>query len=145
MDPLTLQASLDALSAVASYVKEAARAAGLDADAAYRLRLAVDEIATNIVVHGYEETGGSGDITVSASVTAGAVTVVLEDRGVAFDPRAHAGPSQEELARPLVERDEGGLGIYLALQGVDEFRYERVGEVNRNILTVRRAGSSGGR
>ena len=145
MDPLTLQASLDALSAVAGYVKEAARAAGLDADSAYRLRLAVDEIATNIVLHGYDGAEGPCHITLSASVADGVVTIAIEDRGVAFDPRAHAGPSPEELARPLVERDEGGLGIYLALQGLDGFNYERVGEVNRNVLTVRRAGSSGGR
>jgi hypothetical protein len=31
----------------------------------------------------------------------------------------------------------GGLGLFLAIRGVDEFRYERHGQINRNIFVVR--------
>ena len=30
----------------------------------------------------------------------------------------------------------GGLWVYLALQGVDQFRYERVSDRNRNIFVM---------
>jgi anti-sigma regulatory factor (Ser/Thr protein kinase) len=42
------------------------------------------------------------------------------------------------MDRPLEEREIGGLGVFLALRGVDELRYERVGEQNRNIIIVHR-------
>ena len=54
MDVLTLPGNFDALSPIRDYVKAAANAAGLDHTATYNLLLAVDEIATNVVVHGYE-------------------------------------------------------------------------------------------
>ena len=58
--------TLDSLAPVRAYVVEAARAAGLDSRRIYNLCLAVDEIATNIVLHGYEEVGLKGDIIIEA-------------------------------------------------------------------------------
>ena len=57
MDSMVVPGVLDSLSAIGRYVLGAAWAAGLDKRAAYRLRLAVDEIATNAVLHGYQEAG----------------------------------------------------------------------------------------
>ena len=36
---------------------------------------------------------------------------------------------RDSLDRPLEERQDGGLGIFLALWGVDDFAYERQGEI----------------
>jgi anti-sigma regulatory factor (Ser/Thr protein kinase) len=36
----------------------------------------------------------------------------------------------------MAERPIGGLGIYLAVEGVDEFSYERDNNLNRLILVV---------
>jgi len=142
MEPLSLPATLDALGEIGRYVKSAAAAAGLDRDAAYSLRLAVDELATNIITHGYEEAGISGHITVAAACSPQALRVTLEDRGRAFDPRQARMPDEADLARPLEERQVGGLGIFLALRGVDGFEYSSEGGVNRSILTVRRPAGS---
>jgi anti-sigma regulatory factor (Ser/Thr protein kinase) len=49
MKSSTVPATLDSLGPIADYVMAAAAAAGLDRRASYRLRLAVDEIATNIM------------------------------------------------------------------------------------------------
>ncbi len=138
MDPLTLPATLDALGEIGRYVNQAAAAAGLEKQAAYNLRLAVDEIATNIILHGYEEAGLSGDIRVMREESAKELRITLEDRAIPFDPRGKTLPSAEELARPLEERPIGGLGIFLVLNGVDRFDYQRQGEINRNIFIMRR-------
>ena len=134
MSALTLPATLDALEDIGQFVKETAVSGGLDTGAAYRLRLAVDEMATNIVSY-----GGVAEIVIAATVTARDVTVTLVDNGVAFDPRRQALPSEAALAAPLEERDIGGLGIFLALTGVDRFDYAREGETNRNVFTMRKA------
>jgi anti-sigma regulatory factor (Ser/Thr protein kinase) len=138
MKPLCLPATLDALDEIGKYVVTATTEAGLEAKAAYGLRLAVDEIATNIITHGYEEAGRSGDISVSGTLTNVALTIVLEDSGVPFDPLSQDLPGEDYLTQPLEERPIGGLGIFLVLKGVDAFSYEFVDGHNRNIFVVNR-------
>jgi len=48
---------------VADFVGSLARQAGLTAGQAYRLRIATDEIATNIAHYGYRDQDGVVDIT----------------------------------------------------------------------------------
>ena len=134
MEPLTVPGDLSALGAIRDYVKHAAEQAQLDRKATYRLTLAVDEVATNVITHGYEEAGLTGDLTVRAVLESGALTVVLEDRAVPFNPLEQ--PSPNNLDQPLEDRDIGGLGIYLTVQGVDAFRYEWRDGHNRNIFVM---------
>ena len=136
MDKLALPAVLDSLSRLRAYAKEAAAGAGIDDQRSYQLQLAVDEIATNIITHGYEEQGLTGEIVVALDQTDRELTVILEDTGVAFDPRDRSLPTAEDLEKPLDDREIGGLGIFLALAGVDRFDYQRSNNVNRNLFAM---------
>jgi len=144
MDRLKVPGNLDSLEMIGKYVMEAAGAAGLDRKAAYRLRLAVDELATNVVMHGYEEAGLSGTIDVWAEIDGGRLVICMEDEGIPYDPTAT--PVPDDLDEPLEDRDLGGLGVFLARRGVDELRYERVDGHNRSILVMHgaEAGSQNG-
>jgi serine/threonine-protein kinase RsbW len=137
MKPLTVPGTMDSLGLIREHVRAAAASAGLDRKRAYRLELAVDEIATNIANHGYLEAGRTGDIVVSTRIDAHKLTVTLEDTAVPFDPRLLKRPEQIEL--PLAERPIGGLGIFLVMENVDEFRYEFKNGHNRNIFVMKRA------
>jgi anti-sigma regulatory factor (Ser/Thr protein kinase) len=136
MESKSFAGTLDSLGPIRDYVKLAAQMAGLDKKATYELCLAVDEIATNIILHGYEEAGRSGVLDVHVDMGERQLIVTMEDDGEPFDPRQSKLPENEDLLRPLEERPVGGLGLYLAFQGVDEFRYERAGGRNRNIFVV---------
>lgn len=136
MESKRFAGTLNSLGLIREYVTSAARTAGLDKKATYKLSLAVDEIATNIILYGYEEAGRSGVLDVYVDMGERQVTVTLEDDGEPFDPRQRKLPENEDLDRPLEERPIGGLGLYLAFEGVDEFRYERAGGRNRNIFVV---------
>jgi anti-sigma regulatory factor (Ser/Thr protein kinase) len=114
-------------------VTAAAASAGLDKRATYHLRLAVDEIATNIIVHGYAEAGLQGKLELSADVNDRTLTIAIEDTGVTFDPRQVAAP---DTGLPLEQRSIGGLGVYLAIRSVDEFLYERIGDRNRTMFRM---------
>jgi len=138
VDPLVLPGELDSLSAIGRYVHDAALAAGLDRAAAYKLRLAVDEIATNVVVHGYQEGGVSGLVTVSAAIDDQTLTIAVEDTARPFDPTAQALPEEVELDLPLEERPIGGLGVMLARESVADLHYERVDGRNRTVFVVNR-------
>ena len=135
MQPLILPGTLDSLSEVGTYVLEAASQAGLDRKLAYRLRLAVDEIATNAILYGYGKTEEGGDLVVAAKIEDDSLTIILEDKGPAYDP--FDTPSPDDLDEPLDDRDIGGLGVFLAIKGVDEFRYEWIDEKNRNIFVMK--------
>jgi len=138
MQSLTVPGTLDSLSAIADFVKSASVAANLDKKAAYSLRLAVDEIATNIIVHGYEEAGLTGDLYLMYDLDDSSVSITIEDTGAVYDLNQHLLPEEEALKQPLEQRQIGGLGIYLAIQGVDRFIYQRDRDRNRNTFVMNR-------
>jgi len=119
------------LSRVREFVRRHALAAGLDKKQIYKLGLAVDEIATNAIGHGYGESGTSGELALSAEIDETKLTVLLEDTAPPFDPSTKAEP--DNLDKPLEQREEGGLGVFLAIKNVDDFAYSYVD--GRNCYT----------
>lgn len=124
--------TLDSLALVRAYVSEAARAAGLDSGRTYNLCLAVDEIATNIVLHGYEEVGLKGDITVGALLERGQLIIRLLDHGRTYDPDQVPKPN---LENPMMQQT-GGWGLFLGKTAVDQFDYTSSdsGNVHRFVM-----------
>ncbi len=135
MKPINLPGILASLEVIRDYVRAAAHEVGLDRKRTYRLSLAVDEIATNIISHGYEEAGYVGEIDVIAKISDGTLTIVLEDTAVPYDP--HKADNPDDLDAPLEDRDIGGLGVFLAIQYVDEFRYERIADRNLHTFIMK--------
>jgi serine/threonine-protein kinase RsbW len=141
MEPLTVPGTLDALQAIAEYVVAATAAAGLDEEAAYRLRLAVDEIATNVITHGYAGADIQGTLRLRVDIDRETLIISIEDNGVAYVPLPHL--RSDDLSLPPEQRQAGGMGVYLAVWSVDEFLYQRVGDRNRHILVMRRSPYNG--
>lgn len=81
---LEVPATVGALGEIAAFVLLLVSRAGLGKGATYRIRLAVDELATNIVMHGYR--GADGRITVRGCSGPRGVRIVIEDTAPAFDP-----------------------------------------------------------
>ena len=140
MQQLTVPAALEALPAVSEFVKQGAAAAGLDKRAEYRLRLAVVELVTNTITHGYLEANLSGTVELRAEVDDRTLRVTLEDSAKPYDPSLTPPPDDLDLAAE--DRKIGGLGVYLALEAVDGFRYERAGDRNRSVIVMNRTGRS---
>lgn len=91
------------------------------------LVLAVSEAASNILDHAY---WGSRDKRLQVAVEAyeGEVHVVLSDWGRPFDPRA--------VAQPMFDGSrDGGFGVYIITQAVDDYRYYR-DDLGRNCLRL---------
>ena len=135
LERITVPGKLESLNEIAQFVIKAAKLARLDQKTTYKLRLAVDEIATNIIQHGYAAVGLMGEITCCAEFDNYHLTITLKDWGLAYNPGKHS--QINNLQHPLTQRPIGGLGIYLAMNNVDDFRYERVCDHNRHIFIVR--------
>jgi serine/threonine-protein kinase RsbW len=121
---LRLPAVLGNLRAIRSFVDEQARLVSVPQRRIDDLVLAVDEAATNIVLHGYEGrvNTASSVIEIEVQFQDHVFSVTLRDQAPPFDPTAT--PVVDELP-PLDERGPGGLGIFLIRKSVDEFRYRR--------------------
>jgi serine/threonine-protein kinase RsbW len=131
----TFPGTLDSLEPVRECVAAAAHAAGLDRGSTYRLCLAVDEIATNVVLHGYEESGLTGDIVIEVAREPDKLIIRLVDHGRPYSPDLIATP---DLQGDLLDRQEGGLGVFLAKDGVDQFDYATTdrGNIHRFVMQL---------
>lgn len=111
--------------------------AGLDKSKTYKLCLAVDEIATNIINYGYLRSGiENGIIDITIQIIKDQLIATLEDTATPFNPFDRKMPNNEELNQPLEERPIGGLGIMLAKENVDEFNYKYHNNKNHNIFVM---------
>lgn len=101
----------------------------------FELNLALDELVTNIIVHGRKS--GGGDIQVHLVPHAEETEVVLVDDGPAFDPNQAPRP---DTACDLAQRCVGGLGIHLVKKLTNSLRYEYTD--GQNITTLRKSNTS---
>jgi anti-sigma regulatory factor (Ser/Thr protein kinase) len=132
MQEKTFPGTLDSLAPVRAYVTEAGRAAGLDSARIYNLCLAVDEITTNVVLHGYKEVGLRGDIAVEALQEPGRLIIRLLDHGRRYDPDQAPNPN---LANPM-NQQIGGWGLFLSKIGVDQFNYTSNDSGNLHLFVM---------
>jgi serine/threonine-protein kinase RsbW len=95
--------------------------------AAEAVKLCLNELVANVILYGYPD-GRVGRIDVALTPESGALAVVLEDDGIAFDPLA--GPE----AAPLAGLDDdriGGFGLKLFRESSRSASYERSDGRNR--------------
>lgn len=133
----SFSASLDSLEPIRDFLTAEGKLAGLDKSKIYKLCLAADEIATNIINYGYTKAGiANGIINIIIQSDEGRLTVTLEDTAVPFNPFDNKLPDDNDLALPLEERPIGGLGILLAKENVDKYVYLYENGKNKNIFSV---------
>ena len=135
MFALTVPAQPECVAVISAFIWAIAYEANLNDGKAYRLRLAVDEVVTNIIHYGHVSHSVDGSIALWVELTSQAVSVTIRDTGIPYDLTQQ--PPPDDLHLPLDKRQTGGLGVYLVTRFVDSVRYERVGRMNINRLTVR--------
>jgi anti-sigma regulatory factor (Ser/Thr protein kinase) len=130
---MTVPAELERLADIRALVREVAIEGGAPPVCLDDLVQAVDEAATNIVVHGYGHAGGP--IDVDARVEDEHVVIELRDRAPTFDPTEVPEP---DLSIPPMQRHPGGMGLHLIRLATDSMTYRpRAG--GGNILTLTRS------
>ena len=123
---------MDAFPRLAVLAEQAAAAAGFPRDDMLRLRLVIEELFTNTVMHGHGA-ASEAPIRLTLESHAGRVAVTYEDTGPPFDPTTVA-------ASEPPGRSPGGLGLVLVKQLGRELTYTRLPDHNRLTLVIERAG-----
>lgn len=101
------------------FIQEACRQAGADEDTSFALRLAVEEVCSNLIRHGYAGMP-PGPIAIDFAAERDRITVTVRDRAMPFDPREAPPP---DLTSDWKQRPAGGLGWHLVKQLIDEIGY----------------------
>ena len=131
-----LRGVLADLDTVYGAISDLAQRHVLREDVIHPLRLALDELITNVVEHGFH--GRALDqrhLVLRLDASGDVVEATIEDDGIPFDPTivAAADPGGELDDRPI-----GGLGLHLVRRSIDGMHYRRDGDSNLLTITKRR-------
>ena len=124
------------LAELVAFVLDRARAAGAPVETLHLVRLAVEEVCLNVMIHGYAR-GPAGPLRVAVERRCDTLLIVVADEAPPFDPATAPPP---RLDASLDERTPGGLGWHLVRSVMDEVRYERAGPVGNVVTLVKRLG-----
>ena len=129
---LTFKNEEQELSRVAEFMEGVCDELQLDMHVAMKLQVAIEEMVTNVIFYAYPE-GASADITLSAESDGKELTFVLSDSGKPFDPTAK---EDADLDVNPMDREQGGMGILIVKNIMNEVSYQRLGETNQ--LTMKK-------
>jgi anti-sigma regulatory factor (Ser/Thr protein kinase) len=133
---LVVQAEIAELARIGNWVDALVERWGLPQSMSFAIHLCCEEALSNIVLHGcsgrQDETGLNKDVRLALECGNDAVTLTIEDHGVAFDPFEVAAPA---VPTTISEARIGGQGIHLMRKFAQHLAYER--RDGMNCLTLR--------
>lgn len=109
---------------------------GIDPGVRGDVRLIVEELASNAIVHGAVDRQhvGQHELSVNIDIEGDLLTLDFRDEGAPFDPLSAEPP---DLDVDIMDRPIGGLGLYLIRQIAEETHYRRVDDANLLRVTLR--------
>ncbi len=123
---------LSELDALCQHLGQFCKAAGITEREQFQINLALDELFTNIISHGFKDED-EHRVFITVDHRDGEVVLIVEDDGVPFNPLDLSDP---DLKCALKEREVGGLGITLIKAFMDDIHYQR--KADKNILTMKK-------
>ena len=124
-------ARLADLSELLEFVDAFCEQAGISAEDQFDLRLAVEEVCANVMMHGYANRA-PGPLEVSFCSDGQQVAVTISDRASEFDPDLVPAP---DLLLPAGDREPGGFGWHLVRSIMDGVHY-RYDATHGNTVTL---------
>ncbi len=128
MKELSIEARVENLDTVLDFVN--AQIGECPARTQNQIRIAVDEIFSNIARYAYHPEVGDAMVRIIAGED---IIIEFEDSGTAYNPLSLEDP---DTSLPTMEREIGGLGVFLVKKLMDSVSYRREGD--RNILTIKK-------
>ena len=133
MNELTLDAKVENLDNVLAFVDKFLEELGCPMKTQMQIDISVEEMFVNIANYAYTPKTGQASIRVETEKDPAAISITFIDHGVPYNPLAKPDP---DVTLPAMERQIGGLGIFMVKKSMDSMEYEyRDGQ---NILTIRK-------
>ena len=130
---ITVEASMEYLDKVTSFVEAFLEDYACPIKIAMKILLCVEELYANFVNYAYGSKDGNCTIELEGKAyeTENEVCICMRDQGVPFDPFAKEDP---DITLSVDEREIGGLGIYMVKNIMDTVSYEY--KQQENIVTI---------
>ncbi len=113
--------TIEALDEIFRSVDEFTAEEAIDDDGAFAVKLAIEELFTNMVRH---NTGGRDHIAIRLEREGDRLVLNLTDFDVESFDASDIGAV--DVRRPLSEREVGGLGVHLVRKLFDELSYQYI-------------------
>lgn len=133
MSELKIEAKVENLKQVLSFVDGYLERLNCPLRTQMRLDVVVEELFVNIASYAYAFGTGDATIRVEATEDPPVFSVTFIDSGIPYDPLKKTDP---DITLPAEDRKIGGLGIFMAKKIMDEMQYMR--KEGQNILTIRK-------
>lgn len=130
---LRIAADVKNLVTLRRFVEGAAARGGGDPQAIADMLIAMNEAATNIILHGYQ--GRPGIVEVEVGYDGDALVVALRDQAPAFDLTLAPPP---DVTLPLERRPLGGMGVYMMRQLTDELIHRTTTDGRNELILVKK-------
>jgi anti-sigma regulatory factor (Ser/Thr protein kinase) len=127
----TMKNDLSELQGLAGEVSAFAGKLEISPKSSYALELALEEMITNIVKYGYDDSEEHFIEVILEDTGAGELKLSLSDDGHEFNPLEILKP---DTSSKVDSRPVGGVGIHLTRSMVDRMEYAR--ERGRNLLRI---------
>ncbi|MDE6712655.1 MAG: ATP-binding protein [Lachnospiraceae bacterium] len=130
-DAITVDAVMENLEKVLSFVRKKLNETEGDMLSCITLEVVVEELYTNIASYAYGKHTGIVTVKCSAKQEPLEWIVTFMDHGIPYNPLEHKEP---DIKAPLEERKIGGNGILMAKKMMNDMQYEF--KDGMNILTI---------
>jgi len=129
---LKLKNQVGELARVNQFVEEIGDELGLNMELQMNLNLVMEEMVSNVIFYAYPK-GKTAEIELVAESKGKELTFVITDSGKEFDPTL-----KEDANTDIdpVEREIGGMGIYIVKNIMNEVTYQRL--EGKNLLTMKK-------
>ena len=124
-------ASVDDIPRITEFAEAELEKIGCPMKTVLQIDVAIDEIVSNIVNHGYGEKKGPVNLRIVYKEEKNEVYLRFSDEGVPYNPLTNADP---DVTLSAEERKIGGLGIFMVKKTMDAVMYKY--EDGRNVFTI---------
>ncbi len=129
MDRLSVEAKVENLYQITDYVEETLESLGVPMEHITSICIAIEEVYVNIASYAYMDETGKVDLEIDTKDSF--IKIVFFDEGTPYNPLEKEDP---DLDLPPEERQQGGLGIFMVKNIMDDVQYEY--KDNKNVLTL---------
>ena len=133
MQSITTEAKMENIERITVFMDREMEKINCPARQQIQIRIAIDEIVSNIVRYAYRQETGTVTVQFDYNESDRSILLTFSDKGFPFDPLQQAAP---DITLPAEKRKIGGLGILLVRKTMDEVSYVR--ENGKNILRIKK-------
>ena len=121
MKEVTVDAKVESIGAVTDFVNAELEAWGCPMKAQIQIDVAIDELFSNIAHYAYNGQSGTATVRIELIKSIPAIEITFIDRGMPYDPLVKDDP---DVTLSALDRQAGGLGIFLVKKTMDKMTYE---------------------